>query len=613
VSLSRTRQVSRWVSAARLAIKNPAVAFARLNSENSLQISAARKLIQQGYEDLGFARLVLMAYGPGVSAVSRRIALREILVFAGATGRTQLAETAANHLMGCFESKRLRKALDTEINAILDQSNSNWSEARAFACFLRAQEVESSQQSYSMANFACCMPESIFTPAAVQTVQLAWLNFIFDNNNLQSHFIQPPAVSPLTFDDLPKTFLAKTTIADGPLISVLLPVFNAEKWIQTALEGLSNQTLQNLEILIIDDQSTDRTVDIVQRWSQNDSRFRLLQANENSGAFNARNLGLQEAKGEFVTVHDADDWSHPQKLEIQSAHLIRNPKVIANLSEGIRAFSGQLHFHRVFHKEYLNSNISSLMFRRLPIIEHIGFWDSVRFGGDSEFHERLIAQFGLSRVVNLKTGPLSFIRFHAESLTGSGFASTRLGMAGIRRFYVDSFKKWHGRISSGQTSAFLEVNGQNRPFAIPRLQSPRAIDYPEFDQVIVADLSPKSEDLNFAVEAIQGQTSRGGTIGLINLDAARASSPEIASDVLALINFEKVVVLFEGDSVTAQEVKVMRPESLTRLANRRPRVIASRIQLVRRESNIDAPYLSEIATKEFQGSVIWAVDTNEQS
>jgi glycosyltransferase involved in cell wall biosynthesis len=101
-----------------------------------------------------------------------------------------------------------------------------------------------------------------------------------------------------------------------PLVSVIIPAYNAEAFITQTLESVLAQTYQNLEVLVVDDGSRDTTPEIVQSFAQRDRRIQLLQQ-ANAGVAIARNLGIQKAKGELIAPLDADDIWYPQKLEKQ--------------------------------------------------------------------------------------------------------------------------------------------------------------------------------------------------------------------------------------------------------------------------------------------------------
>jgi glycosyltransferase involved in cell wall biosynthesis len=112
-----------------------------------------------------------------------------------------------------------------------------------------------------------------------------------------------------------------------PRITVLLPVYNCELYVQTAVESILNQTFTDFELLIVDDASTDATVSILKKFD--DSRIQLIQKPVNSGYANSLNYGLQIAKGEYIARMDGDDISYPERFAKQIAYLDVHPEVVA--------------------------------------------------------------------------------------------------------------------------------------------------------------------------------------------------------------------------------------------------------------------------------------------
>ncbi|MBW4636270.1 MAG: glycosyltransferase family 2 protein [Iphinoe sp. HA4291-MV1] len=101
-----------------------------------------------------------------------------------------------------------------------------------------------------------------------------------------------------------------------PLVSVIIPAYNAEAFISRTLQSIISQTYGNIEILVVDDGSRDKTVEIVESFAQKDSRIILLKQS-NSGVASARNLAIENSRGEYIAPIDADDIWYPQKLEKQ--------------------------------------------------------------------------------------------------------------------------------------------------------------------------------------------------------------------------------------------------------------------------------------------------------
>lgn len=103
------------------------------------------------------------------------------------------------------------------------------------------------------------------------------------------------------------------------LISVVIPSYNREKTIAKAVDSVLKQTYDNIEVIVVDDCSTDNTVEILKQYE--DPRLHYYVLEKNSGACYARNYGISKAKGKYVALHDSDDIWHSDKLEKQIAYL----------------------------------------------------------------------------------------------------------------------------------------------------------------------------------------------------------------------------------------------------------------------------------------------------
>lgn len=99
------------------------------------------------------------------------------------------------------------------------------------------------------------------------------------------------------------------------MISVILPAYNREKFIEDCITSVLNQTYTDFEVLVVDDGSEDSTVEIVERLKNKDSRIKLIQASH-KGVSSARNLALENAKGAYIFFMDSDDYIHPDLLKI---------------------------------------------------------------------------------------------------------------------------------------------------------------------------------------------------------------------------------------------------------------------------------------------------------
>lgn len=113
-----------------------------------------------------------------------------------------------------------------------------------------------------------------------------------------------------------------------PLVSVIIPAYNAEKTLVRCLDSVSNQTYKNLEVIVIDDGSKDLTLQLLQNYSKEHSNLNLqFYSIPNSGPASARNYGIIHASGEYIAFLDSDDRWAPQKIERQIACLMKYPDI----------------------------------------------------------------------------------------------------------------------------------------------------------------------------------------------------------------------------------------------------------------------------------------------
>jgi glycosyltransferase involved in cell wall biosynthesis len=262
------------------------------------------------------------------------------------------------------------------------------------------------------------------------------------------------------------TILAALLRAQQPLVSIIIPAYNAQHVIATALLCLQQQTWRNLEILVVDDASPDATAELVEGFTARDRRIRLLRQTVNQGAYAARNSGLAIARGEFLTVHDSDDWSHPEKIERQVRALLANKELQASVSHWARCTPSLCFFRERMEEGYTHLNLSSLMFRR-KVFATLGYWDRVSVGADTEYYHRIIRAFGTSSVGEMLPGvPLAFGRHDPSSLTQVGATHWSTLFKGVRRDYYQAALKWHSETLEVK-DLYLGAKLCQRPFPAP--------------------------------------------------------------------------------------------------------------------------------------------------
>lgn len=267
-------------------------------------------------------------------------------------------------------------------------------------------------------------------------------------NNV-NRFLNEFKLSPLRLRSLAEPIGANNLVSreilkstDGPLVSIIVTAFRCVRRLENSLKSLLNQTYRNIEIIVIDDASDDNLDDVVRRLQKKDSRVKYRRLPINVGTYAAKSIGMQLAKGEFVTCQDADDWAHPEKISLQVIPLLKDRKIVYTVSNLVRVRDDGVFYSRsVFPLVRLNP--SSVLFRKDIVKSKTGFWDLVRTGADSEFIARLRIVFG-KRGMKKINKPLSFCAHRPNSLMTSsetGYSAT--GFSKVRFEYWDSFSKWH--------------------------------------------------------------------------------------------------------------------------------------------------------------------------
>ena len=137
----------------------------------------------------------------------------------------------------------------------------------------------------------------------------------------------------------------------GPLVSIVVPVYNVESYIEECLQSVCSQTYENLEIICVDDVGNDRSMDVVRSFAVKDCRIKIIEHDKNKGLAEARNTGLEHVSGDYVFFLDSDDWLVDDAIEkLLSSAMTNNADVVVGQlsafsddeSEEMRIFSESL-------------------------------------------------------------------------------------------------------------------------------------------------------------------------------------------------------------------------------------------------------------------------------
>lgn len=233
----------------------------------------------------------------------------------------------------------------------------------------------------------------------------------------------------------------------GPLISIIMTCYNEEKYIKTAINSILDQRYSPIELIIVDDGSSDATPNIIQSWAEHDDRIIPIFLKKNQGTWTAKNYALEKASGEYVIMHDADDWSHPDKLKLMQEVFEKKPGVQCVSSRLIRISeqSGEPFSREI--SGFVRWDPSSLLFRRDFVQQH-GNYPNI-LGADCEMAARHELIFGRTAHFCLPL-PLSVALARQSSLS-SRFRGANDGNRRVqdwekwRLSHVEYFKQYIGR------------------------------------------------------------------------------------------------------------------------------------------------------------------------
>lgn len=289
-------------------------------------------------------------------------------------------------------------------------------------------------------------------------------------------------------------------MVDGPLVSVIVPIHNPGPEAEWAVRSLVQQSWKNLEIIVVDDGSS-QGLDVISRLPSLDSRISVTTLPRNRGAYSARNAGLHAARGELVTCHDGDDWAHPMRIELQARALLDSPDTVANISSLCRVDQDLIFKNRnsISNPDFVYPAFVTLMFKRQVVCDRLGGWDPVRKAADSEFISRVRLVFGQEISVVEPKIPLTFALLDAQSLSGSELFRGYLHPE--RRLYQTRYKEWHEAIAAGDESPLLPNEGPRKFFA-PAAFLPDVV-RSTYDVVFVSELGFTGGNANSLLHEIR--------------------------------------------------------------------------------------------------------------
>lgn len=246
-----------------------------------------------------------------------------------------------------------------------------------------------------------------------------------------------------------RSFRAAGQRAAGTKVTVIMTAYNAAETVAEAVHSVLGQSHHNLRLVVVDDASTDQTPDILTELARSDARMEVYRTAYNRGTYAAKNWALAGDVSPFVTFHDSDDYSDPDRLMLQLGAMQKTGASACTVRwKRVDETSGEL-----LYIDGAKARLAaiSLMIDRQKVVKNVGFFDPVRVAADSEYLGRIERLLGASAFLKLPVVAYTG-RLRSGSLTtgaGSGMQWARTGnqvrrsISGQRQEYLEAARDWH--------------------------------------------------------------------------------------------------------------------------------------------------------------------------
>lgn len=283
-----------------------------------------------------------------------------------------------------------------------------------------------------------------------------------------------------------------------PLVSVIMPMYNVEEYVEKALNSLQKQTYKNIEILVINDGSTDNSLNIANAYASKDNRIKIL-SKINGGVSSARNLGLKASTGEYITFVDPDDWvennyvEHLYNVLTESqaelsicSFISHKPKKIKVKQKKLKieAFSPNEAIREFLLANTLFPGIACKLLKR-DLVEGMSFDENIFYAEDSQFMYEYTRKCSKIVASNQKlyhyikrSSSITHMRFNSKLMTIFDFIDNQIQLESNTE--LKTYCESHKFLLSVEMYYRLKKSKQlNSPYAIQLLNNLKEF-YPSF-------------------------------------------------------------------------------------------------------------------------------------
>jgi FkbM family methyltransferase len=295
-------------------------------------------------------------------------------------------------------------------------------------------------------------------------------------------------------------------------ITVIMTTFNSIEFVAKAVRNVLEQTHRDLELITVDDASTDDTFEVLLELARDDPRVVPIKMFKNRGTYWCKNYAITRSTGHYITFQDSDDASAPDRLERQLRELQQTGCVLCTCNYVRVDASGNVLLNR--GREERKAIMAPLIDKQ-EILRHVGYFDSVRTSADDEFTRRIGIAFGQHRICHIdlplyratvRDGSLtSDARTKADISVGDSDVDDLSFLSAPRREYVRQYRTWHEELKKGNDSPRIDFPQLRRRFPAPAHLLPEVHHEDCYVTASMASFPARLDLLEQAVDSILSQ------------------------------------------------------------------------------------------------------------
>lgn len=322
-------------------------------------------------------------------------------------------------------------------------------------------------------------------------------------------------------------------------VTIIVTNYNSGRYLKSSIESLLLQKNILAKILIVDDCSSDKSLENARELAAEYPRVELIECPRNFGTYVAKNIGLSLVDTRYVAFQDADDVSSLRRLEVQFREITSDPDLVAVTTQYCRISetNGQLVKNR---GQYCRDGLISLMLDWRRVKESVGFFDAIRVNADDEFKTRIRRVYGRKAIREIDRC-MYYAILKENALTTSGptkndLRSTNIDqfLAPVRKRYTKSFQRWHKTSPREELQLPFPINTRrfyapNSISAVPTLEAKRV--------VIVAPFLALAEEQAAAIRRIFPDVEILAAFGPAErIEFRSLTSPSLSSDLSNILS-----------------------------------------------------------------------------